>query len=221
VDLPAPKSETDLLGEPQLTLTYTGTGAPEGTHVFAQIVDTASNLVVGNQATPIPVTLDGEPHTIARPLEPIAYHARPGSDLRLQIAPSTTLYAQQRTTGTVELSKISLTVAGADIGARPRLALKIGAAKGLRRARRGRPFRLRVRAVGATLREVRIVLRNRRGRRVGRSRLVGLPRDRTRGVAIRVSRRMRPGRFRLVALGSTAEGLSVKATKRLRVRKRR
>ena len=221
VDLPAPKAQTDLLGEPQLSLTYTGTGTPEGTHVFAQIVDTASNLVVGNQATPIPVTLDGKPHTIDRPLEPIAYHAEPASRLRLQIAPSTTLYSQQRTTGTMELSKIGLAVPAADIAARPRLALRIGAAKGLRRARRGRPFRLRVRAVGATLRQVRIVLRNRRGRRVGRSRLVGLRRGRARGVVIRVSRRVPRGRFRFVARGSTAEGLSVKATKRLRVRRRR
>ena len=189
--------------------------------MFAQIVDTATNLVVGNQATPIPVTLDGEPHTIDRPLEPIAYHATPGSRLRLQIAPSTTLYAQQRTTGTMELSKVGLAVPGVDIKARPRLALRIGAAKGLRRARRGRPFRLRVRAVGATLRQVRIVLRNRRGRRIGRSKVVGLRRGRARRVVIRVSRRVPRGRFRFVARGLTAEGLSVKATKRLRVRRRR
>ena len=48
------------------TLTYSGTG-DRGTHVFAQIVDEARGVVVGNQATPIPVTLDGQPHTITPP----------------------------------------------------------------------------------------------------------------------------------------------------------
>ena len=37
--------------------------------MFAQIVDEARNLVVGNQATPIPVTLDGRRTPITRPLE--------------------------------------------------------------------------------------------------------------------------------------------------------
>ena len=42
-----------------------GTGT--ATHVFAQIVDEARDVVVGNQATPIPLTLDGQPHTISPP----------------------------------------------------------------------------------------------------------------------------------------------------------
>lgn len=219
VDVPAPGAETDLLGEPQLSLTYSGSGSPQGTHVFAQIVDTASNLVVGNQATPIPVTLDGKPHTIARPLEAIAYHATPGSRLRLQIAPSTTLYAQQRTTGAVELSKIDIAVPAADITAQPRQALKLRAgAKALRRTRRGRPFRVRIRAEGAALREARVVLRNRHGRRVGRSRLLILPNGRTRRVVVRVRRRVRPGRLRIAGRGVTAEGMSVMVAKRVRVR---
>ena len=60
------------VGEPTLALTYSGTGAPAGTHVFAQIVDEARGVVIGNQATPIPVTLDGQSHTITRSLEAVA-----------------------------------------------------------------------------------------------------------------------------------------------------
>src|SRR5262245_34362843 len=64
------KAAAQVAGEPQLSLTYSGTGA--GTHVFAQLVDETRGVVVGNQATPIPVTLDGRPHTIERSLEAIA-----------------------------------------------------------------------------------------------------------------------------------------------------
>lgn len=221
VDIDAVKAEGDLLGEPQLSLTYSGTGTPPGTHVFAQIVDTATNLVVGNQATPIPVTLDGQEHTIERPLEPIAYHAVPASRLSLQIAPSTTLYAQQRTTGTVDLSKISLTVPGANIEAQARVALRLAPTRSLRRARRGRKVRVRAKAVGATLRGVRVVLRRAGGRRVGRSRRVTLRRGRSRRIVVRVGRRVGTRRLRVVARGVTAEGRSVKTIRRVRVRRSR
>src|SRR3954452_19992389 len=67
VNVPSSAPAAQILGEPQLTLTYSGTG--NATHVFAQIVDEARNVVVGNQVTPIPIMLDGQPHTISRPLE--------------------------------------------------------------------------------------------------------------------------------------------------------
>ena len=41
------------------------------TRVFAQLVDTATGLIVGNQVTPIEVTLDGERHRW-RPLEVVS-----------------------------------------------------------------------------------------------------------------------------------------------------
>ena len=88
-----------MLGEPRLRLTYSGTGTPADTHVYAQIVDTARNLVLGNVTTPIPVTLDGEPHTIERPLEPVVARATAGKRYRLQIASASTLYTPQRSSG--------------------------------------------------------------------------------------------------------------------------
>ena len=52
---------------PKLTLTYSGTTPPgdRPTRVFAQLVDDAQDVVVGNQITPIAVQLDGSSHTIA------------------------------------------------------------------------------------------------------------------------------------------------------------
>jgi ABC-2 type transport system ATP-binding protein len=92
-----------LVGEPALTLTYSGTGA--GTHVFAQLVDETRGVVVGNQATPIPVTLDGKPHTITRPLEAIA---SAGGRYTLQIAGGTMLYGPVRGVAAIRFSAVKL-----------------------------------------------------------------------------------------------------------------
>src|SRR3954454_24718461 len=106
VSVPPPSAATQILGEPTLSLTYSGTGA--GTHVFAQIVDEAKGVVAGNQATPIPVTLDGQPHTITRPLEAIALSAPAGAKYTLQIIGGTMLYGPVRGAATINFAKISL-----------------------------------------------------------------------------------------------------------------
>ncbi len=107
VALPAASAAAHVIGEPTLKLTYSGLAAPGQTHVYAQILD-GSGRVVGNQATPIPVTLDGLPHTIERPLEAIASEAVAGSRYRLQITPATTLYTLQRSAGTVTFGRIEI-----------------------------------------------------------------------------------------------------------------
>ena len=66
--------------------------------------------MVGNQATPIPVTLDGLTHTIERPLEAIAAEAVAGSRYRLQITPTTTLYTAQRSVGLVTFGRIEVSL---------------------------------------------------------------------------------------------------------------
>ena len=66
--------------------------------------------VVGNQATPIPVTLDGATHTIERPLEAIAAEAKAGTGYKLQITPATTLYTPQRSAGTVTFGRIEISL---------------------------------------------------------------------------------------------------------------
>lgn len=103
----APAAAVDIVGEPTVTLTYQGNAWPASTFLYAQVVDAATQQVVGSQVTPIPVVLDGLPHTITRKLEVIAIRARPDSQLRLQLLPSTTLYGTQRSVGSVNLSAIS------------------------------------------------------------------------------------------------------------------
>ena len=109
VALPAASSAAHVIGEPTLSLSYQGIAAPGQTHVYAQIVD-GSGRVVGNQATPIPVTLDGLPHTVSRPLEAIASEAKAGAGYRLQITPGTTLYTAQRSAGAVTFSRIEVSL---------------------------------------------------------------------------------------------------------------
>ncbi len=103
VPIPGPGAAADVVGAPQLKMTYSGTAVPAQTFLYAQIVDQARGLVVGNQARPIPVNLDGATHTIERPLEPIASRAAAGTNYKLQLIPSTTLYGLQSSLGLANL----------------------------------------------------------------------------------------------------------------------
>jgi ABC-2 type transport system ATP-binding protein len=219
LDLPPAPKAFDAAGSPELSLTYTGTGAPgPDTHVYGQIVDTARNLVLGNVTRPIPVTLDGRPHTLSLPLEAIAYHGDPGARLRLQIAPASSLYAPQRTNGVLQLSRVAVKVPTVDLKAGPRLKVVVGATRGMRKARRKRNFFLRVRAVGDRLNGVKVIVRNRLNRRVGSTKAFTLG-PKSRRVRVRVNRRIRPGRYRFTAVGSSPEGISATGSHKVRVKK--
>jgi ABC-2 type transport system ATP-binding protein len=76
--------------------------------VFAQLVDTRTGLVLGNQVTPIAVTLDGATHTTTVPLEIVAYTAEPSSDVELQLVATTVAYEQPRLGGSVHFSAVHL-----------------------------------------------------------------------------------------------------------------
>ncbi len=97
-----------IVGAPSLTLTYSGTVAPgvRPTRVFAQLVDPVTGIVVGNQITPVPVTLDGRSHTVTIPLETVAYTATPGTGLELQLVSTTVAYATPRLGGSVDFGRI-------------------------------------------------------------------------------------------------------------------
>ena len=110
VNLPTPAAGTEMLGEPTLTLTYSGTAANSDGRAYAQIVDHGSNLVLGNQATPIPLTLDGATHTITRPLEAIAADVTAGKSYSLQITDGSDVYFAARQTGVVNFSSVDLSV---------------------------------------------------------------------------------------------------------------
>ena len=105
---------------------------------------------------------------------------------------------------------------------RPRAQLQgrllVGATIGMRRARKGRPFRVRVRVKGVGLRNVRVALRTAKGRRVGLSRSFGLAGKR-KTVRVKVKRRVAAGRYRLVAVGRTTAGRRVEGSRRLRLKR--
>jgi ABC-2 type transport system ATP-binding protein len=101
-----------VVGAPELKLTYQGVVASGAapTRVFAQLVDDASGIVIGNQVTPIKVTLDGQDHTLTVPLEAIAFTGRADAHVTLQIVATTTAYAQPRLNGTVTFNRIDLSL---------------------------------------------------------------------------------------------------------------
>ncbi len=100
------------LGAPRLEMTYSGT-APAGdrpTRVFAQLVDDDTGIVLGSQITPVEVVLDGKPHDVSVDLEMIAFHLRPGHAVTLQLVATTVAYAQPRLGGSLDASKISISL---------------------------------------------------------------------------------------------------------------
>jgi ABC-2 type transport system ATP-binding protein len=117
VTIPAAHVTTPVIGAPTVTLTYTGAGTTTttATKVFAQVVDDASGVVLGNQITPIPVTLDGRPHTVTQPLEIVSATAKPRETFTLQLVASSTAYNIQRSGGAVTFSKIHVALPTADL----------------------------------------------------------------------------------------------------------
>jgi ABC-2 type transport system ATP-binding protein len=108
VAVKAPRA-AQLVGAPKLTLSYSGKGSPaKGAKVYAQIVDVKRRIVVGNQVTPIPLVLDGKKHTVTRDLTPIAASAAKGARYTLQVISSTKVWAPQRGTGTIKVSRAEL-----------------------------------------------------------------------------------------------------------------
>jgi ABC-2 type transport system ATP-binding protein len=100
------------VGAPQLKLSYTGT-SPAGarpTRVFAQLVDDATGIVLGNQITPIQVTLDGKPHQTSVPLEVVAYTAHAGAHVTLQMVATTKAYAEPRLGGSITFDSIDVSL---------------------------------------------------------------------------------------------------------------
>jgi ABC-2 type transport system ATP-binding protein len=97
-----------LVGAPRLALTYRGAAPTASTHVLAQIVDDATGKVLGNQITPIPLTLDGRRRTVSKPLEIIAATARPGSHFTLQLVAQSTAYNLHPKGGSVTFSHIRI-----------------------------------------------------------------------------------------------------------------
>jgi ABC-2 type transport system ATP-binding protein len=119
INLATPASPTTayVAGAPQLTFSYSGTGS--GSHVYAQLLDTTTGLVLGNQVTPIPVALDGQTHTVNIPLQPVAHTLLPGQTVSLQLFSWAAEYAGKPALGELRVSDIAIslpTVSNPSIG---------------------------------------------------------------------------------------------------------
>jgi ABC-2 type transport system ATP-binding protein len=122
VPVPGPSAAANVVGAPHLDLTYQGTAAPQQTFVYAQFVNPRDGKVLGNLATPIPLTLDGQQHSISRDLELVAGRAPAGGGYTLQITPSSSLYEIQRSAGAVTFSNVDVTMPLGDPVAPPTAA---------------------------------------------------------------------------------------------------
>jgi ABC-2 type transport system ATP-binding protein len=112
VAVTAGDTESVAVGPPEVTLTYHGTPG-DGTRparVFAQLVDPAAGLVIGNQITPIEVVLDGGQHTTTVALEAIAHTVAARSSITLQLVASTVAYIQPQFGGTITFDRIDVSV---------------------------------------------------------------------------------------------------------------
>jgi ABC-2 type transport system ATP-binding protein len=104
--VPGGATTTQIVGAPQLTLTYSGVGTSRA--VYAQLIDNQTGLVVGDLVTPVPVTLDAQVHTVTVPLEEVAQTMSPGDTLTLQLVGSATSYEDFTSVGVINVSTIQL-----------------------------------------------------------------------------------------------------------------
>ena len=108
VDIPAAATVTEVVGAPELTLTYSGLGT--GSHIYGQLVDEVTGLVLGNLVTPIPVTLNGRSQTVTVELEQIAYTMTPGTKLKLQLVGFATPYFNVTQVGYIDVESVTLSL---------------------------------------------------------------------------------------------------------------
>lgn len=109
---PAVTTTTYVVGAPQLTFTYSGTGT--GDHLYAQLVDDSTGQVLGNQVTPILVTLDGTERTVSVPLEMVAQTLKPGQKVTLQLFGSSASYRAVGSLGELTVSDMELSLPTVD-----------------------------------------------------------------------------------------------------------
>ena len=200
VAVPPPRAAAQVVGEPRLELTYSGTGSAASGHVFAQIVDEKRNIVLGNQVTPVPVTLDGRPHTVTRALEGGAAAVAAGARYRLQVIGGSQVYGPVRAAASIDFSSIRLTLPTATGFSGPDGSAGAGLLPTSRRCLSRRRFEIRVkRGRGkARLRSARVFVDGKRvrvRRRAGRLRaVVDLRGRRKQRVRVRIVARTRSGK---------------------------
>jgi ABC-2 type transport system ATP-binding protein len=226
VDIPAViEARVEIVGEPKLSITYSGTADSPTAFAYAQIVDLDSGNVVGNQATPLPLILDGASHTIERRLNAIAHSATPSSRLQLQVIPATALYREQTSTGTVALEDIKIELPAVTLtpptsppaGNPAKTVIKISRVG--RFSAGARKLRVRIRVRGQKVRAVRTTVLRTNHRAVARKNVRSVRSGgRGRVLTLRLRRPLRRGPYTLRARAVTLSGTPVQGRRIIRVR---
>jgi ABC-2 type transport system ATP-binding protein len=112
VPIKAPKRTTVIVGAPRVSFSYKGSAPSTDARVLAQVVDESTGKVLGNQITPLPVTLDGATHSLSLPLEMVAATAKRSSRFALQLVAQSKIYDAHPQGGSVTFSKVNVTLPG-------------------------------------------------------------------------------------------------------------
>lgn len=108
IPLTNPAGEANVVGAPHVVINYSGLGSSR--HIYAQVVDKSTGLVVGNIVSPVPVTLNGRDQVAEIDLEDIAYTMTPDSDLELQIFTTATPFLNFTQFGFVHIDSVEVTL---------------------------------------------------------------------------------------------------------------
>jgi ABC-2 type transport system ATP-binding protein len=104
------RTAATILGAPTVTLSYNGTASRTDARLVAQVVDDRTGKVLGNQVTPIAVTLDGASHTTTVPLEIISARAARGQTFTVQVAAQSSIYNTFSTGGSAHFDRIAVSL---------------------------------------------------------------------------------------------------------------
>jgi ABC-2 type transport system ATP-binding protein len=102
---------TQVVGAPTVSFTYAGLGTTRA--VYAQVVNNATGLVLGNVVTPLAVTLDGRERTQTFTLSDIVFTYDPtlaGEGLTVQITSSATAFENLTSFGLMNISNVQVTM---------------------------------------------------------------------------------------------------------------
>ena len=100
---------TQVVGAPTVTFTYAGLGTTRA--VYAQVVNNATGLVLGNVVTPLAVRLDGREHTQTFTLSDIVFTSDPllaSEGLTVQITSSASAFENLTSFGLMNISNVTV-----------------------------------------------------------------------------------------------------------------
>lgn len=108
IALENPAGEANVVGAPHVVIHYSGLGTSR--HVYAQVVDKSTGLVVGNLVSPVQVTLNGRDQIATVDLNDIAYTVGPDSELELQIFTTATPFFNITQFGFINIQSVEVTL---------------------------------------------------------------------------------------------------------------